>query len=504
MYQYRSRTVYSGQLEGTHDHNLGKKTAALNWVLGLNYLFEDQPDLRRFRTIETAPNSDKYRMILPPSSNLYDAGRFYSKLNETGMNHGLNYTLNLNEREAGPVQLKVGYMLDYRTRTFDTRYFSYFYPGSSSLEEQQRITQLPLGEIFDHQNIKTNNGLLLEEGTRNSDSYTASNFLTAGYAGLVYPIGDLTISGGFRIEYNILKLNSRNDANQAISVNSPILSPLVFFNSDYDLTEKTKLRFAYYRSVNRPEFRELAPFLFYDYQFDAEKYGNPDLTTANIDNLDLRYEIYPRKGEAISFGAFYKHFTNPIETQILIRSESPAFSYQNAKSAYSRGLELELRKSLQGVFNSSFWDKFSLNLNAALIQSQVDYGAGSVTGQEEKRALQGQSPYIINAIVNYNNTNLGLQVNASYNIFGKRIYAVGSALFPTIYEMPRNVLDLTVSKSITKHWTAKIGISDLLNAPYRFYQDTDRNGIIETKGIDDPIFNFARGTSINLSINYKF
>ena len=95
-------------------------------------------------------------------------------------------------------------------------------------------------------------------------------------------------------------------------------------------------------------------------------------------------------------------------------------------------------------------------------------------------------------------------MNASYNIFGKRIYAVGSALFPTIYEMPRNVLDLTVSKSITKHWTAKIGISDLLNAPYRFYQDTDRNGIIETKGIDDPIFNFARGTSINLSINYKF
>lgn len=504
LFQYRSRSVYSGQLEGNHKHKVGKKEAMLNWVLGLNYLYEDQPDLRRFRTIETAPNSDKYRMILPPSSNLYDAGRLYSKLNETGFNHGLNYTFNLKEQENGPVQLKAGYMLDYRMRTFDVRYFSYFYPGNSSLEEQQRITHLPIDQIFAHDNIKINNGLLLEEGTRSSDSYTASNFLSAGYAGLVYPLGNLTLSGGFRAEYNVLQLHTTNDANQAIEVNSPILSPLVFFNTDYNVTEKSKARFAYYRSVNRPEFRELAPFLFYDYQFDAEKYGNTKLTTANIDNIDLRYEIYPRAGESISLGAFYKHFTNPIETQILIRSESPAFSYQNAKSAYSAGLELEVRKSLKGIFNNQFLDKISLNLNAAIIQSQVNYGDTAMLSQDSKRALQGQSPYIINAIVNYNHPGIGLQVNASYNIFGRRIYAVGSALFPTIYEMPRNVFDLTVSKTITQKWSVKVGIADILNAPYRFYQDTDRNTKINMSGIDDSIFNYTRGTNINLSIHYKF
>ena len=352
--------------------------------------------------------------------------------------------------------------------------------------------------------MKTTDGFLMEEGTRASDSYTASNFLTAGYAGLVLPLGRLTLSGGVRVEYNVLKLNTSNDAGGEINVNNPVLSPLGFLNSDYNLTEKTKLRFAYYRAVNRPEFRELAPFLFYDYQFDAEKYGNPDLKTANIDNFDLRYEIYPRKGEAISIGAFYKHFTNPIETLILIRSESPAFSYQNAASSYSRGLELEFRKSFEGMTRSGFVDKLSANVNAAYIQSQVDYGENVVTGQETKRALQGQSPYIINATLSYNDKKSGLQVNTSYNIFGKRIFAVGSALFPTIYEMPRHALDLTVSKSFGNNWGIKLGIQDLLNYESRFYQDTDRDGTINMKGMDDAIFKFRRGTLYSLSLSYKF
>lgn len=503
MYQYRSRTIYSGQLEGTHDHKLRGNVAKLNWVLGMNYLFEDQPDLRRFRTIQAGPNSDEMRMILPPSSNLYDAGRFFSKLNETGFSNSLNYILNLNQKE-NPIQFKIGYMLDYRTRNFNTRYFSYMYPGSSSLAVLQNLERQSLDRIFSHENMKVDDGFSMEEGTRASDNYTASNMLAAGYSGLVLPMGDLTLSGGVRLEYNMQSLNTSNDAGRDIDVNNNILSPLGFINADYNTTERSKVRFAYYRSVNRPEFRELAPFLFYDYQFDAEKYGNPDLKIANIDNFDLRYEFYPRKGEIISVGAFYKQFTDPIETQILIRSEAPAFSYQNAASAYSRGLEFEFRKSLEGLFASRFLDRLSVNLNAAYIQSMVDYGAAANEGQEAKRALQGQSPYIINSTISYLDKTNKFQVTGSYNIFGKRIYAVGSKLFPTIYEMPRHSLDLTVSKTFGQHWNVKLGVQDLLNYRNRFYQDTNRDSKIEMNGIDDAIFDFRRGTLYNLSVSYKF
>lgn len=503
MYQYRSRSVYSGQLEGNHEHQIKGKYAKLNWVLGLNYLFEDQPDLRRFRTIEATDGSGDMRMILPPSSNLYDAGRFYSKLNETGFSHSLNYLWNLNKKE-NPIQFKIGYMLDYRSRDFDTRYFSYIYPGSSSLDILQQLERQPLDQIFSNENIKAQDGFSFEEGTRASDSYTASNLLGAGYTGLVLPLGDLTLSGGVRLEYNLLQLHTSNDANRAINVKNSILSPLAFINSDYNLNENNKLRFAYYQSVNRPEFRELAPFLFYDYQFDAEKYGNPNLKTAKIDNIDFRYELYPRKGEMFSIGGFYKQFTNPIETQILIRSEAPAFSYQNAASAYSRGIELEFRKSFEGVTNSRFIDKLSANINAAYIQSQVNYGENASAGQEAKRALQGQSPYIINGTISYNDKVNRFQVNTSYNIFGKRIYAVGSTLFPTIYEMPRHSLDITISKSFYNNWNLKLGIQDVLNFQNRFYQDTNRDGKIEMNGIDDPIFLYKRGTLFSLSVSYKF
>ena len=56
-----------------------------------------------------------------------------------------------------------------------------------------------------------------------------------------------------------------------------------------------------------------------------------------------------------------------------------------------------------------------------------------------------------------------------YNIIGKRIVAVGRPSpndwedIPNIYEMPRNVLDLAVSKKIRKNFEIKVGIKDILN-----------------------------------------
>lgn len=504
MYEYRSRTIYSGQLEGTHI--FPANTSTLNWVFGLNHLAENQPDLRRFRTIRNAPGTtatdgSEYRMITPPSSNLYDTGRYFGKLSETGGSHGLNYEIRIGGSQSNPVRLKAGYLADYRSRSFSTRYFSYYIPGSISVDEQERLANLPLSQIFSNENVSGQNGFRIEEGTRSSDSYTASNLLGAAYAGVTIPVDRLNISAGVRGEYNVLKLNSSNESGNAVNVNNSKLSPLGFLNVDYDVTAGSKLRFAYNRTLNRPEFREIAPFLFYDYEFDSERIGNPNLKVAAIDNFDLRYEFYPREGEVLSLGGFYKHFTNPIETLILIRSESPGFSYQNAGKAYNYGVELELRKSLEGLTGSAFLDKMSVNMNASYIHSTVDYGQNASPGQERKRALQGQSPYIVNAIASYLDEESGWQFSTSYNVFGKRIFAVGSSMFPTIYELPRNSVDLTVSKNFRNNLSLKAGIQDLLNMRYRFYQDTDRNAAINTVK-DHPIFNYRRGTLINASITY--
>jgi outer membrane receptor protein involved in Fe transport len=100
-------------------------------------------------------------------------------------------------------------------------------------------------------------------------------------------------------------------------------------NVGYNISERALLRFAYSRSVNRPEFREIAPFLFYDFENEAGRVGNINLKTAEIDNLDLRFEFYPSKGETVSLGTFYKRFDNPIENVTQITTEQPQFNYAN-------------------------------------------------------------------------------------------------------------------------------------------------------------------------------
>jgi hypothetical protein len=90
-----------------------------------------------------------------------------------------------------------------------------------------------------------------------------------------------------------------------------------------------------------------------------------------------------------------------------------------------------------------------------------------------------------------------------YNIFGSRIYSVGDLNFPTIFELPRNSVDLTASFKTSKQATLKVSVQDLLNAPFRFYQDSDRNEKANLPG-DDVIFRFRRGQLISFAYSVNF
>ncbi len=499
MLGYRSRSIYTGQIE---IENSFSDRLKLNWLIGGSYLGESEPDLRRFRTYRAMGQSDaNYTMQLPPSSNLFETGRYFGSLGEYSANQGLNatYTFHKEDKDKEPVQLKAGYSVDYRSRDFSSRYFSYLYPGFFDPNIGQQMSQLPLDEIFSNDNISNHNGFVLEEGTRPIDSYTASNFLTAGYIYGIVPMGKLNLSGGLRVEHNIQRMDSQDDLKK-IKVNNPLTSYLPFFNASYQLAEKFVVRGGYGRTVNRPEFRELAPFLFYDYKMEAGRVGNPDLKTATIDNYDVRFEWYPRIGETISLGFFYKDFTNPIESRTIITSEQPQFTFINAAQATNYGVELELRKSLTGVVSNRVLQNFSLNLNGSYIFSEVDLGDITLA-QERIRPLQGQSPYIVNAGLYYQDEEKNFSARINYNIFGKRIYSVGDVLFPTIYEMPRHSLDLTVSKKVSDLLTLKAGVTDILNYAFRFKQDSDRNNIIDDK--DDVVFAFNRGSLVTLNATFS-
>lgn len=146
------------------------------------------------------------------------------------------------------------------------------------------------------------------------------------------------------------------------------------------------VRLAYGMSVNRQEFRELSPSTYYDFDMFSTITGNPDLRQAVVQNVDLRYELYPAAGETISVAVFYKHFKNPIEWNYVDAGGSYQFSFENARSARNYGVEIDLRKSLAFIGMNNFM----LTLNAAWIESKVLFGEQS---REHDRPMQGQSPY---------------------------------------------------------------------------------------------------------------
>jgi hypothetical protein len=499
MLGYKQRSIYSGQLQGNHDLN---HRLTVTWVGGASILNELEPDLRRFRTFRSRDLSenDPYSMQLPPSSNLFDTGRYYGELFEYGWNHGADVLYKFDD--DGNWSIKTGYYVDLRDREFSSRYMSYLYPGFSNPNIREELIILPLTEIFSNTNVKPRDGFVLEEGTRPDDSYDASSFTSAAYVHFQGKINtQIQVNGGLRFEYNLQKLSATDQTSNDIRVRNPLSVLMPFLNTSYALSDDHQFRFAYARTVNRPEFRELAPFNFYDYKVDALRTGNPNLKSAVIDNFDLRYEYYPRVGEVMNVGVFYKKFKNPIENRNIVQTESPGFSYINATEAYNYGIEGEIRKSFLGLTESALLDRFSINANASWIVTEVDLGR-QASAQVQRRPLQGQSPYIFNASVYYDDAKRGISGSLVYNIFGSRIYSVGDVNFPTIFEMPRNSVDLTMSVKTSKQATLKVSVQDLLNAPFRFYQDSDRNEKANLPG-DDVIFRFRRGQLIGFSYSVE-
>jgi len=504
-YHYLARTIYSGQLEGTHD--LGDKgDTKLKWVMGTNVINRNEPDYRRFRTFREKatpnPEADPFTMQLPPNGNLFETGRFWSTLKDRGYSHGLTF-----EKSSGKADMpesktfKAGYYMEYKTRSFNARYLNYLFPGlfDQAVGEQLRI--LPLDQIFSSGNISNADGFVIEEGTTNQDSYQGSNLLSSAFVSTAFPVGKFNVSMGIRGEYNIQRIEALSNLGEPIRVKNAVLSPLPFMNTAYNFSDKSLLRVAYSRTVNRPEFRELAPFLYYQFEYEAGLFGNPDLKTASIHNFDLRYEFYPDRGEMITIGSFVKRFTNPIETYLQITTETPQLYFGNAGSAFSYGVELEVKKSLASFGLSRFMRNTSINFNGALIRSQVDIG-DQATNQIQERPLQGQSPYIANIGIYYNDQQSGWSLNTAYNVFGPRIFSVGDKIFPSWWELPRQSMDLQIARRFSKNkLEAKLNIQNLLNAPYRIFQDNDNDNRIGSQ--EAMIQRYKVGTLFSVGLSWR-
>ena len=504
--RFESRSIYSGQLVG---RNTFTEKSELNWQIGYGSTRRTEPDWRRLRYTRPTDSGQPFSAATSGQAILTDAGRFFSELDERAITVAANFDQKLGSADSDSInaaRLKVGFYTEKKNRDFAARFFGYTLGSTRTL---------PVGQIFVPQNVNGEGNFSFLESTQPSDRYTAANTLLAGYASVYLPIGrKFNATVGLRVENNLQELDSRA-ADGPIRVNNSVLSPLPSVNIAYNLNDKQLVRLAYAYTINRPEFRELAPFIYYDFNINANIIGNEFLKTSNIQNVDVRWEFYPSAGELISFGAFYKYFRNPVENYLRTSAGGISYTFVNAKEATSYGVEAEVRKSFSELSQSRFIQNLTLVANASYIISGVDLGesvrvsrvislaplpvAGAV---DQNRPLQNQSPYLINAGLYFNDSELGLSANALYNVFGKRIFAVGSTENPTIYEMPRHVVDLNITKTIGRKFEIRANIQDLFNQRIRLEQDFNRDAKINNQD-QQPIRMFRRGvyTSLGLIFN---
>lgn len=488
---YNNVTIISqliqSQLGG--EHSFGKRAVKVDWFASAARTDREQPYSRVLARL-----NGQEQTHYPPDYFFYDLGDlqlkngnlFYSELKEKMYNWAVNVQVPFRLFELGQT-FKTGYQGKYRSADFGANLYRIlsFDGGNTS------AAGVPYNEVFSRNNFGKDLYMQAVTGqgrsrgdAASSEGYDGTQRLHAYYGMLdLKPLQRLRIIGGVRAENNDQNVSDYvwNEATKAYElklISNKQTDWLPSANVIYSFTDKLNLRAAWYKTVARPDFREMSSFSYWDYDFFAPISGTP-LRTTRIENVDLRLEYYPSPGEIMSISGFYKKFRDPIELMYIGTSGSIAYFYRNLESAMDRGIEVDLRKSLRFISPAStFLSSLYISGNFTWIDANVSFYPDDAVDEEGKhvqpkrdRPLSGQSPYIVNAGLLYAGSVFG--VNVSYNRYGKRIVFASPDRSTDEYENPRDLMDLQVSYRFLKEKRAevKLNVNDILNQEQRFYQN---------------------------------
>ncbi|MBC7388771.1 MAG: carboxypeptidase-like regulatory domain-containing protein [Opitutaceae bacterium] len=543
----------SHQVAGEHFIPSGK--FKLEWVGGFSEVYRQVPDYKILSYAKASNAGDDVKYTASIQGDPKTAGRFFSSMKEDIKSFSIDISKPL--PTFGPVktEIKVGTFIQERSRKFVARQFAYdrFKAGSAfdkKYKGNDSILALSPDKIFDNSNMdfEYNSSKNLPEGfTKVQDpndplgeKYVLYNASTGEYKDIpekwigTYTIDEVTdkqnqyiagsslralyfmfdnkitkycrLTWGLRYESFNQRLNTEfPQESRIIALNTLKEDFLPSVNFTINPIQKLNFRLAYYETVNRPEYRELAPFAFYDIAINRTVIGNDSLKRASIRNYDARAEFFPGAGQVISVTYFYKDFTNPIERYQRPDAGGIFIEFDNASKGYVNGIEFDIRQNLQFLSNSTkFLSRITLFGNLSLIKSSVIPNPKKAQFTGGSRPLQGQSDYLINAGVNYEDEEHGISLALMTNRVGRRIAYVGNSDEPHIWENPRTILDFQIAKSFyKKHCEAKINIGDILAQRLYFYQDLDGNKKFNDDK-DGVIFDYLYGTNITYSLSYKF
>lgn len=494
---YTERQVLSSQLRGKH-YLPGLLSSTVEWHASYADSQQDEPDRRFFATTSRVIGSNT--VLSASSSGFIDPSRYFRGLTENSIDSKFDWSIPFKQWAGESSKIKVGAAYETADRQFSERIFSVT-PSANVIYTGDDAEFFSLGNMG-ITNVDTTRGIYefgntISDNSKLRNNYAGDRVIGAAYAMLELPLtGRLKAIAGARIETTDLSVTSQDSSLAIGRIDETSLLPSL--NLVYSLSDKMNVRAAATKTLARPTFREVAPFSSFDFTVGQFRIGNPELQQTAITNLDLRWEWFTQPGSILAVSGFYKDLRDPIE-EVIVGGTNGQLQYQNVDQAIVMGAEVEMRSSLG--FIAAAAQPFSVGLNASFVKSEVSIAPGELEVRRaidplvsSKRELQGQSPYLVNADLSYDNARTGTLVGIYFNVFGPRLAAVSLGGTPDVFERPSPQLDLTVSQQLRASWKMKVSAKNLLDSAYR---QTHRFG-----GEDYVYQEYNRGQTFSIGFSY--
>jgi len=528
--QFNQNLIYVNQLMGKHNF----EKLDLDWAIGYNVVNAHEPDRKRItlENYDTVFDNDPSTNPIFYSNVDFDNQRYFQNIDDKELNSTLNLAYSISEK----IKFNIGYNGRSKERSFNNNRYGY-----DILSSQTQVgNPNNLNSFFTLGNLQVNsneNGLytikvfrpipISPDGNQtlgttnrpglNENTYNGTLDVAAGYLNAEIKAGNKWLFvPGIRAESftQNIKYDVINQGNEGVGSRS--FSDVVYLpslNIKYSLTEDQNLRFSASQTISLPELKEVAPFV---YEGVSQRIGgNPDvLGYSEILNLDLKYEWFMSKSEIISVAAFYKQINDPINQVVAFDATGTQRFFRTGDQAQVLGFEAEVRKTI--IMNAGEDDdtaKLSVGLNATYIHTEqdlyesIDGSLFDVSFRNDSEELQGASPFIINADINYSPTfgNYKPAANLIFSYFSDRIDALGSGQLGNVIEKGLPNLDFVLQNKISEKFEINLAARNLLNPTVQYFrQGTSIGDVLVTSPNGKDVTNYERGIDVSIQLKYKF
>ena len=448
---FRRQNIYNSTLQG--DHNISDKLK-LNWSAVYS--------LAKSQTPDWMDQSVTYRTSQGLDGKINKSATYIDNVSHIWMhNEDRDFTgyLNLTYTLSPKIEFATGGM--YRDKNRNNFYNDYELASVLPGGDRQIYTTIDKA-IFSFRPES-----YAYADSTNANNYTAKEQISAGYLQAKINTFKWQVLGGVRVENtNQSYISQLPVTATGRTGNISYMDILPSLHLKYKLSTTENIRFSYFKGISRPGYFEIVPATLPGEYFNES--GNYNLKHTQADNVDIRYEVYPKGNEQFLIGAFFKNIKNPIEYGFnQFGNNTFVYTPLNFGTATNFGAEIVFTKYFKNIGISGNYTY----TNSKITTTKRIYGRdanGSIVNSEgtQTRPLQGQSDHIANLSLIYKNTNMGLDAQLSWVYTGQRINIVSPYLGLDYWQRGTSQVDFSAEKKIANtHFSVFAKLTNLLNNP---------------------------------------